>query len=724
MIIKNHANKNLTQLKGYIERVTFSNDQNSFCVCKLRVKNELITIVGDIVNPIPGEFVQILGKWNTHSKYGSQFLIEQYKNLVPASVKGIQKYLGSGLIKGIGPVMSKRIVKEFGENSLDIIENDIQQLAKKVERIGKKRIAMIQKAWTDQKQIRSVMLFLQSHDVSSAYAAKIFKHYGQNSIDIVQQNPYRLARDIFGIGFVTADTIAQKLGIKKNAPHRIEAGLEYVLHNLSNEGHACYPYEKLYEKVQEMLVVKKEFVVKAIKDSFEADRIVIETNDLGKNVFLKKYYVCETMITKNLERIINFPKNIIDINSQKALDWVGKNINIDLAENQKKAVAKALNEKILIITGGPGTGKTTIINAIIKIFKKIKAKILLAAPTGRAAKRMNEVTWENAVTIHRLLDYSIKQQGFKKNEKNPLKCDVLIIDEVSMIDLVLMHHLLKAIPSSATLILSGDINQLPCVGAGSVLSDMITSKVFCTITLDTIFRQAKKSLIVVNAHRINAGMFPIIANKKSNFYFISKEEPEDVTQSIIELVQKRIPNKFGFDPIDDIQILTPMHKGIAGALNLNKELQKILNKSTTCLKRMNKEFKVNDKVMQIRNNYDKQVYNGDIGRIIDINFVDEKVMLRFYNKDIEYDFSSLDEIVHAYAVSVHKSQGSEYPAVIIPVITQHYILLQRNLIYTAITRGKKLVVLVGTKKALTIAIRNDKASKRKSMLCPRLLDLV
>ena len=721
----------MAQLKGHIERVTFSSDKSGFSVCKLKVRGErdLVTIVGNMVNPVPGEFVELEGKWITHPKFGNQLQIEQYKTLVPATQLGIQKYLGSGLIKGIGPIMAKRIVKRFGTQSLEIIEKNIPMLSQ-VEGIGKKRIEMIQTAWEEQKEVRTVMLFLQSHGVSTAYAAKIFKTYGQDSIHIVKENPYRLSRDIFGIGFITADNIAQKLGMEKHAPQRIEAGLEYVLHKLSDDGHVCYPYNQLCQKIQQMLEVEKPLVLKAVADSFSADRIVIEDSnetiqgfeENQKLVFLKKFYVCETGIVYNLQRLKKSSKSVRKIDSNKAIEWVKGKIKIRLAEKQAEAVKKSLEEKVLIITGGPGTGKTTIINAIIKILKKAGAKILLAAPTGRAAKRMSEATWERARTIHRMLDYSMKKAGFKKNNKNQLKCDVLIIDEASMIDTVLMHHLLKAVPRKATLILVGDVNQLPSVGPGNVLNDLIISEAFGIVTLDTIFRQAKKSLIVVNAHRINKGMFPVVANdnKKSNFYFVQKEEPEDVLNTIIDLVQNRIPNKFGCDPVDDIQVLTPMHRGVVGASNLNHELQKILNSNKVMIQRGNREFKVSDKVMQIKNNYDKHTYNGDIGRIMSINFIDQKVMINFDGRDVEYDFFSLDEIVHAYAVSVHKSQGSEYPVVIIPVVIQHYILLQRNLLYTAVTRGKKLVVLVGTKKALAMAINTVKSSKRHTRLWHRL----
>nr|NJM01633.1 ATP-dependent RecD-like DNA helicase [Desulfobacula sp.] len=725
----------MAKLQGHIERVTFSSEENGFSICKLKVKGEqsLVTIVGNMVNPVPGEFVELDGKWTIHAKFGNQFQVKTYTTLVPATQSGIQKYLGSGLIKGIGPVMAERIVNRFGVKSLDIIEKNSQRLSE-VAGIGQKRIQFIKAAWDEQKEVRSVMVFLQSHGVSAAYAARIFKTYGQDAVHLVQENPYRLARDIFGIGFKTADTIAEKLGMEKHSPERIKAGIEFVLHELSKEGHVCCPGDDLCQKAVTLLEVEKEGVLKGISDSFQEGRIVIESinekEDLGapekgnkiQIIFLKKYHVCETGISGNLNRLEHSMKSIRPIDSDRAVDWVKKQIRITLSENQEEAVRRSLNEKILIITGGPGTGKTTIINAILKILKTAGAKILLAAPTGRAAKRMSEATHERAETIHRMLDYSMKDSGFKKNNLNPLKCDALIIDEASMVDTVLMHHLLKAVPDGATLILVGDVNQLPSVGPGSVLNDLIQSEMFHTVILDTIFRQAKKSLIIVNAHRINKGLFPVVANdnKNSNFYFIQKEDPEEVLGTIMDLVQKRIPKTFGFDPVDDIQVLTPMHNGLAGATHLNQELQKILNPNTVAIQRGNREFKISDKVMQIRNNYDKHTYNGDIGRIVDINFSEQAVILNFDGKEVAYDFSSLDEIVHAYAVSIHKSQGSEYPAVIIPVVTQHYLLLQRNLIYTAVTRGKKLVVLVGTKKALAMAIRTVKSSKRHTRLCSRL----
>ena len=654
----------------------------------------------------------------------------QYKTAVPASVYGIQKYLGSGLIKGIGPIMAKRIVKKFGKETLDVIENDIEKLAE-VDGIGKKRIAMIKKAWEEQKEIREVMLFLQTHDVSSGYATKIFKHYGSRSIQVVKENPYRLATDIFGIGFVTADHVAEKLGFGKDSELRAEAGILYVLHQLADEGHVYYPYEPLVKKCWEILQVEREVIVKAFGTITIDKRIVIEDlnedveefEENNKAVYLAKFHLSETSIGARLKTLVNAPKSVRKIDPDKAVEWVQEQLAITLAERQVEAVKCAVENKVMVITGGPGTGKTTIINAILKIFSRLRVNIMLAAPTGRAAKRMSETTNHEAKTIHRMLEYSIQKGGFQKNDEYPLDCDLLIVDEASMIDTILMHHLLKAVPPRATLILVGDVNQLPSVGAGNVLKDIIASGAIPVVELNEIFRQARESLIIVNAHKINNGLLPSLepsGKRLDDFYFIEQEDPEEVLRIILELTRERIPKRFGLDPVDDIQVLTPMHKGVVGAGNLNVELQKALNPGEGGVVRGNRNYRVNDKVMQIKNNYDKEVFNGDIGRITRIDEEAQEVTISFDGRDVAYDYTDLDEIVLAYAVSVHKSQGSEYPAVVIPILTQHYVLLQRNLIYTAVTRGRKLVVMVGTKKALAIGVKNDKTQKRFTYLRHRL----
>ncbi len=726
------ASENLTDLRGQIERITYVNEENGYTVARVKVagRKELVTVIGTIINPTPGEIISMKGEWGHHPKFGEQFKIAFCESAVPATVIGIEKYLGSGLVKGIGPVMAKRIVRRFKEETLNVIERTIEQLAE-IDGIGPKRIAMIQKAWEEQKEIRAIMIFLQSHGVGPGYAARIYKHYGDSSIDAVRQNPYRLATDIFGIGFVTADKIAEKLGFAKDSELRAEAGILYVLHELTDEGHVYYPYEDLLAKCKEILAIDREIIVRAIATIAADKRIVIEDlnrdpeafRENHKAVYLTGYHAAETQLAANLKALIQTPRAIRQIDAEKAIQWIREKLAITLADKQIEAVHALTGHKVMVITGGPGTGKTTLITALIRIFAGIRSTILLAAPTGRAAKRMTEATGHEAKTIHRLLEYSFQKGGFQKNSESRLDCDLLIVDEASMIDTLLMHHLLKAVPSRATFVLVGDVNQLPSVGAGNILKDIIESRSVPVVELTEIFRQARESSIVVNAHLINEGRMPNLQSspeKLDDFYFIEQEDPGKVVELIITLVRERIPKRFGFDPLDDIQILTPMHRGIVGGTNLNVELQKALNPGDEGVSRMGRLYRVGDKVMQIANNYDKEVYNGDIGRITGIDMVAQEITVAIDNREVLYDFSELDELIHAYAVSIHKSQGSEYPAVVIPILTQHYILLQRNLLYTGVTRGKKLVVIVGTKKALAIAIRNNKTEERYTLLSERL----
>jgi exodeoxyribonuclease V alpha subunit len=724
----------LTELSGQIERITFTNEDTGFTIAKVKVdgRRDLVTVVGSLLAPTPGEVLTMQGEWSDHPKYGEQFKVVQYRTKVPATVFGIRKYLGSGLIKGLGPELAGRIVDKFGKETLEIIERDISRLTE-VKGIGRKRVQKIAQAWEDQKEIRDVMLFLQSYGVSSGYATKIFKEYGNRAIAVVRQNPYRLATDIFGIGFLTADRIAENLGVARDAPVRVEAGILYVLYQLSDEGHVFYPYEALIEKCREILAVEHEAVAHGIGALVAAEKVVIEdlNTDIDtfrenhKAVYLAKFHVCETGIARRVDGLLETPKAMRELDVDRALGWVQKRLSITLAERQVEAVRGALTHKVLVITGGPGTGKTTIINAILKIFSQLSIRILLAAPTGRAAKRMGETTGHEARTIHRLLEYSIQKGGFQRNEERPLECDVLIVDEASMIDTILMYYLAKAMPPPATFILVGDVNQLPSVGAGNVLNDLISSRAVPVVTLNEIFRQARTSRIIVNAHKINAGIIPYVEPSEANdpqndFYFIEQEDPGRVLEIIIELTKDRIPRRFGFDPIEDIQVLTPMHRGIVGAGNLNQQLQQALNPAEEAVMRGDRSYRINDKVMQIRNNYDKEVFNGDIGRITRISPEDQELAVSFDGRQVEYDFSDLDELVLAYAVSVHKAQGSEYPAVVMPILTQHFVLLQRNLIYTAVTRGRQLVVLVGTRKALAIGVKNDKTQQRFTRLAHRL----
>lgn len=722
----------LTEMRVQIERITYCNQENGFTIARARAsgRRDPVTIVGNLFSTGAGEVLKLVGKWYNHPKFGEQFQITSYESVVPATVRGIEKYLGSGLIKGIGPVMAKRLVAQFGPETLHVIETNIHKLHE-VAGIGDKRIEMIRKAWDDQKEIRDVMLFLQDKGVSPTYGAKIFKQYGKDSVKVVQDNPYRLATDIFGIGFITADRIAAKLNISSESPIRVEAGILHVLHQLSDEGHVCYPHEALIEECRKILGVGNDSIITALGKVALDQKIFIEDSirygnfeKKGKVVYLAKFHVSETGIALKLRNLMLSSRKVRSFDRDQAVEWAQGASKIRLAENQKQAVKAAMDERIIVITGGPGTGKTTVINAIISIYKKLGCKVLLAAPTGRAAKRMTEATGHEAKTIHRLLEFGPKEGRFKRDEKNPLDADLIVIDETSMVDTILMYHFLKAVVPETTVIFVGDVDQLPSVGAGNVLKDVIDSGLIPTVRLTEIFRQAKEGLIIMNAHRINNGEMPIISHdggRLHDFYFFPTEEPEKAMEKIVELCKEKIPGRFGYDPIEEIQVLTPMHRGVVGAASLNTELQKHLNPSVDELVRGGKVFKTGDKVMQIRNSYDKEVFNGDFGRIIRIDHEVHEVVVNFDGRAVPYEYSELDEIVVAYAVSVHKSQGSEFPVIVMPVHTQHYMLLQRNLLYTGITRGKKLVVLVGTKKAIAIAIKNNKTQRRYTLLRDRLL---
>ncbi|MCU0593983.1 MAG: ATP-dependent RecD-like DNA helicase [Desulfobacterota bacterium] len=721
------------ELEGQIETLTYVNEENGYTVAKVRVPGypEPVTIVGALLSPAPGEVLKMKGLWSTHPRFGRQFKVTSHQAVVPATVTGIRKYLGSGLIKGIGPVMAARIVKTFGERTLEVIDKHIEDLHQ-VDGIGTKRIEMIDRAWKEQKEIRNVMIFLQGHGVSPAYAAKIFKRYGWDAIRIVSNNPYRLASDIFGIGFRTADKIAASMGFGKDAPARVEAGILYVLHQLSEEGHVYFPYEPLVDRCREILEVDRELIARAIGAISLEKKIVIEdlNQDLGafqanhKAVYLTNAHIAETGIAEHLLRVAAAPKKMRQIDVGKALKWVQGKIRLEFAAKQIEAIQSAASEKVMVITGGPGTGKTTIINAVLRIYRELGARMLLAAPTGRASKRMSEATGYPARTIHRMLEYNLQKGGFQRGPEHPLEVDVLILDETSMIDTSLMYHLLKAVPSGATLILVGDVNQLPSVGAGNVLKDVIRSGRVPVVELTEIFRQAADSGIIRNAHRINTGLLPELTQEREglgDFYFIEQEDQEEVLRIIMELVCERIPKRFKLDPLEGIQVLAPMHKGTVGTENLNAKLQEALNPSGTAIARGGRTFRLKDKVMQVRNNYEKDVFNGDIGRITAMDEETREVTVTYDGVPVPYEASDLDEIVHAYAISVHKSQGSEYPAVLLPLLPQHYLLLQRNLIYTAVTRAKKLLLIVGSKKALATAVKNDKIARRYTYLAERLM---
>lgn len=704
----------MDQIFGFIERITFVNSENGFTVARLQEpkKKELTTIVGSFSSLAPGETIMCSGTWKFNSQHGPQFEVTSYQIQAPKDLVGIQKYLESGLIKGIGPKYAERIVQTFGSNTLQIIDESPLKLLN-VHGIGEKKVHRIITSWGKQKSIREVMLFLQQYDVTPTLAQKIFKVYGEKSLEVLKNQPYKIAQDVMGIGFKTADTLAQKLGIKLDDNLRLKAGIEFTLETLSLEGNTCVLKEKLFEEACLILQVEQENIKQAYETLVQEKRVIEEE----AFVWLKLHYMCERGIAKEMARISGSLSSLQSIDTQKALEWVEKELSLELAPNQKEAVQKALKEKFLIITGGPGTGKSTITKAILKISEKLTNKIILAAPTGRASKRMSEITRKEAKTIHSLLEWSFGSGGFKKNKESPLDCHLIIIDESSMIDTLLMYQLLRAIPSSARVIMLGDIHQLPSVGPGCVLKDMIESTRVAVITLNEIFRQAKGSQIIINAHKINSGEYPNTFNHpKSDFFFIKNDEPEQIVQTILDLVTKRVPAKYGFDPINEIQVLTPMKKGPLGTETLNYALQTSLTPSSTPLFIGGKRFHLHDKVMQIRNNYNKEVFNGDIGRIVGIDHGEQEVIISFDGKKVIYEFSELEEITLAYAVSIHKYQGSECPCVILPVHTTHFVLLHRNLLYTGVTRGKKLVILIGSPKALHIAINNDQIKERHTGL--------
>ena len=708
----------MTKIRGVVERITYQSAENGYSVLRVAVKdyNELVTVVGNLIDVNVGSVLLIEGEWTVNKKYGTQFSAYKWEETVPATAFGIEKYLGSGLIKGVGPKFAKRIVDMFGTDTISVIEDNPEQLSE-VEGIGEKRIEMIVKSWEQQKEIKNIMLFLQSHDVSTTFATKIYKKYGNKSIEIVKANPYKLADDIWGIGFKTADNIASKLNFDKNCFIRCRSGILYTLNQLADDGHVYAEKEQLIKKSSELLDIEQNFIVEALEK-------ILNTNDLvldEEAIYLPTFYMAEIGIAHRLKLLNNSPARI-NTNLKVNISRLQEKIGIEYDEIQAKGIQQAVTAKVMILTGGPGTGKTTTTLGIIRILQIMGMHILLAAPTGRAAKRMTETTGMEAKTIHRLLEFK-PSGGYQRNEKNMLDGDVLIIDESSMIDVILMNSLMKAIPPHMKLILIGDIDQLPSVGAGNVLHDIIDSNQFPVIRLTKIFRQAQSSRIIMNAHKINDGRYPDLSNgKNTDFFFIEAEEPEVAANTIVELVKSRLPKYYHISP-SSIQVLSPMQKGIVGASNLNIMLQDAINPSDKCLYRAGRSFRPNDKVMQIRNNYDKEVFNGDIGFISEIDFDNNKLNVVFDNRIIEYDITELDELVQAYAITIHKSQGSEYPVVVMPVMMTHFIMLQRNLIYTGITRAKKVLVIVGTKKAVSYSVRNVTVTKRNTKLKERLQEV-
>ena len=707
----------------------------------------MVTIIGNIPAISVGEYVQCKGIWHNDLNYGLQFKADFLKNMPPNSLYGIEKYLGSGLIKGIGPHFAKKLISNFGEDVFEIIEEK-PELLSTTHGIGKVRANNICKNWQEQKIVREIMIFLQSHGVGTTRATRIYKTYGDEAIQIVSENPYRLAKDIRGIGFVSSDLIAKNIGIESDSLIRARAGINHILFEATSDGHCGLPVEELINRTVKLLEIDKSIIEHALDKELKAGDIVkdkLSGNDnINDTIFLGSYYFYEKNIATMLLELKEEKLPWSDIDTEKALPWVESELEIKLADNQQSALITALKTKVMVITGGPGTGKTTLVNSILNVLAKKNISIKLCAPTGRAAKRLSETTNMEAITIHRLLEFDPRNVGFKHNDQNPINCDYLVIDESSMVDVPLFYSLIRALPKTAALLLVGDVDQLPSVGAGAVLSDIIASGVIPTVKLNKIFRQAACSNIITNAHLVNQGKMPVLTyssnqsvkaghepndklsdNKTinlqtkpiSDFYFVPVNDVEELPQKLIHLVKDRIPKRFGFNSRDDIQVLCPMQRGGSGARSLNVELQKALNPDyESGFSKFGQVFAVGDKVMQLENNYDKETYNGDIGIIQKLNDEEQEATIRFYDRDVVYDYTDFDQITLAYATTIHKSQGSEYKAVIIPLTMQSYMMLQKNLLYTAITRGKKLVVIVGQKKAIGLAVLNNKRLMRYTKL--------
>jgi len=677
-----------------------------------------VTVVGHAASISAGEWITATGEWINDRQHGPQFKAGYLRTAPPTSLDGIEKYLASGLIRGIGPIYAKKLVKTFGDKVFDVIEMDPSRL-REVEGIGPTRAERIKAAWADQKIVREIMVFLHSHGVGTARAVRIFKMYGSDAVQVMSENPYRLARDIHGIGFKTADAIALRLGIEKTAMMRVRAGLSYALTEAMSEGHCGLPVDQLQTLAASLLEVPKDLVETACTLELSDRTLVRDTVGDVDCLFLSGLYRAEQIIAERLTVLLMSLTPWPSIDPAKAIPWIESRTGLMLAASQKAAVTLALQSKVLIITGGPGVGKTTLVNSILQILQAKGVQLLLAAPTGRAAKRMSEATGLEAKTIHRLLEVDPKTGGFKRTTDKPLACDLLVIDETSMVDVPLMQALLKAVPDEAALLIVGDIDQLPSVGPGQVLADLIESNTVPVVRLTEVFRQAAQSRIIATAHRINHGALPDLSRPEgdSDFYFVAAEDPEAALARTIELVKTRIPEKFGLDPIRDIQVLCPMNRGGCGARSLNIELQNALNsESQPKVAKFGWTYAPGDKVMQIENDYDKDTYNGDIGYVEAVDPDEGELIVRFDGRAVTYGFGELDILVPAYAVTIHKSQGSEYPAVVIPVVTKHYAMLQRNLLYTGITRGKRLVVLVGQKKAVAIAVKNISGRRRWSKL--------
>ena len=713
----------MVHLQGSVERVTFHSEESGFFVIRVKCKGqrELVTMTGNTPSVTPGEFVDAAGVWFNDHKHGVQFQVKHIKTVTPNTLEGIEKYLGSGMVKGIGPHFAKRLVKAFGEQVFDIIEQNPERLTE-LEGIGKKRREKITSAWSEQKVIREIMVFLQSHGVGTARAVRIYKTYGDRSVEKVKENPYRLALDIHGIGFKTADQLAQQLGIDRESLIRAQAGVRHVLQEYSGNGHCAQPFDSLVTEAVKLLEIPEETIKQAIHCEVSEDRLTPETIGEVACLFLTPLHRAEVGVANHVSRLLRGVSSWSSIDLDKAVPWVEEKNRIQLSHSQKAAIKQAILHKFCIITGGPGVGKTTVVNSILKIIQAKRAHVTLCAPTGRAAKRLSESTGQEATTIHRLLEFDPSAFDFKRNAENPLETDLLVVDESSMVDIVLMNQLLRAVPDEAAVLLVGDVDQLPSVGPGSVLSDLIESGQVPVARLTEIFRQAATSQIITGAHAINRGQAPRQTRKgeDTDFFYMTGEEPEELFSKLMAVVTRRLPEKFGFDPVNDVQVLAPMNRGGLGARSLNVALQESLNAGAyPKVTRYGWTFSPGDKIIQTVNNYDKEVFNGDIGRVKSIDVEEGELMMDFEGREVLYQVNELDEVSLAYATTIHKSQGSEYPCVVIPMAMQHFTLLERNLLYTGVTRGKQLVVLIGQPKAVGMAVRSTRSARRLTHLKAR-----
>lgn len=710
----------MDHLRCVVERITYQNADNGYTVLKCAVKNaqDLVTVVGIMPDTHVGSVLALEGVWKVDAKYGRQFSVEKFEETLPATVYGIEKYLGSGLIKGVGPKFARRIVEKFGKDTLDVIEENPDALIE-VEGIGRVRVERIRKSWEEQKEIKNIMLFLQGHEVSTSHATKIFKTYGSDSISVVQENPYRLADDIWGIGFKTADTIAEKMGIEKDRFIRLRSGILYTLNKLSENGHCYAVREQLIQAAVQLLEVEEAELEITLDEMLRTEEVIREE----EAIYLPPFFFSETGCAKRLLKLLAAERRVqmdVDTVMETVMGRAGQGQHITYDEVQLEAIRAAVSSKIMVLTGGPGTGKTTTTMGIIAAYRAAGCRIVLAAPTGRAAKRMSEATGMEAKTIHRLLEYK-PPEGYQRKEENPLEGDVLILDECSMIDIMLMYNLLKAMPEQMTLIMVGDTDQLPSVGAGNVLKDIISSGRIPVVRLCRIFRQARGSRIIMNAHRINKGeQIDMRGGRDSDFFFAAKETNEEVVELLVKYCTENLPRYYHVDALQDIQVLTPMQRGVCGAANLNQVLQEAMNPGSIFLRRGGTQYRLHDKVMQIRNDYDKEVFNGDIGVINHVDMEERELTVNFDGREVVYDVSELEELTLAYAITIHKSQGSEYPIVVMPFTMSHYVMLQRNLLYTGVTRAKKILVLIGEKKAVWYAVKNETTADRNTKLAERL----